>query len=125
MDECGSNVGLAPLRTRAPKGERACGKAPRNRGKNMTLLASMGAEGMGPCMAVERGTSRSCRSCRPGVALYVGHIDSPVKVASGRLRRASLSSPAGPFRFAEPIETSVEGQDPTAGGGAQVYAHPG
>ena len=30
---------------------------PRNRGKNTTLLASMGAEGMGPCLAVVGGTT--------------------------------------------------------------------
>ena len=57
VDECGSNVGLAPLRARAPRGERAFGRAPRNRGKNTTLLASMGAEGMGPCAAVEGATT--------------------------------------------------------------------
>ena len=57
VDECGSNVGLTPLRARAPKGERAHGKAPRNRGKNTTLLASMGSEGMGPCVAVEGATT--------------------------------------------------------------------
>lgn len=59
MDECGSNVGLAPLRARAPKGERAFGKAPRNRGKNTTLLASMSAGGMGPSLAVEGGTTKA------------------------------------------------------------------
>lgn len=59
VDECGSNVGLAPLRARAPRGERARDKAPRNRGKNTTLLASMGAEGMGPCLAVEGGTTKA------------------------------------------------------------------
>ncbi len=59
MDECGSNVGLAPLRARAPRGERAHGKAPRNRGKNTTLLASMGAGGMGPSLAVEGGTTKA------------------------------------------------------------------
>ena len=58
VDECGSNIGLAPLRARAPKGERAFGKAPRNRGKNTTLLASMGAGGMGPSLAVEGGTTK-------------------------------------------------------------------
>ncbi len=59
VDECGSNIGLsAPLRARAPKGERAFGEAPRNRGKNTTLLASMGAGGMGPCLAVEGGTTK-------------------------------------------------------------------
>ncbi len=59
VDECGSNVGLAPLRARAPKGERAFGKAPRNRGKNTTLLASMSAGGMGPSLAVEGGTTKA------------------------------------------------------------------
>ena len=59
VDECGTNVGLAPLRARAPKGERAFGKAPRNRGKNTTLLASMGPGGMGPCLAVEGGTTKA------------------------------------------------------------------
>ena len=59
MDECGTNIGLAPLRARAPKGERAFGKAPRNRGKNTTLLASMGSGGMGPCIAVEGGTTKA------------------------------------------------------------------
>ena len=60
VDECGSNIGLTPLRARAPKGERAFGKAPRNRGKNTTLLASMGAGGMGPSsLAVEGGTTKA------------------------------------------------------------------
>ena len=59
VDECGSNVGLAPLRARAPKGERALGKAPRNRGKNTTLLASMGAGGMGPSLAVEGSATKA------------------------------------------------------------------
>jgi transposase len=59
VDECGTHVGLAPLRARAPKGERAFGKAPRNRGKNTTLLASMGSSGMGPCLAVEGGTTKA------------------------------------------------------------------
>ena len=57
MDECGANVGLSPLRARAPRGERAFGRAPRNRGKNTTLLASMSGEGMGPCAAVEGATT--------------------------------------------------------------------
>ncbi len=58
MDECATNnIGLTPLRARAPKGERAFGEAPRNRGKNMTLLASMGPGGMGSCLAVEGATT--------------------------------------------------------------------
>ncbi len=52
VDEMGSNTALSPLFAWARRGERARGSAPRNRGKNTTLLASMGVEGMGPCLAV-------------------------------------------------------------------------
>jgi transposase len=50
---------LVPLRARAPKGARAYGKAPRNRGKNTTLLASMALSGMGACVAVEGPTTKA------------------------------------------------------------------
>ena len=50
---------MTRLRARAPKGERAYGRVPRNRGRNTTLLASMTAEGMGPCMAVVGGTKKA------------------------------------------------------------------
>lgn len=43
---------------RAPKGERAYGSVPRNRGKNTTLLASMSSLGMGGVMAVEGATTK-------------------------------------------------------------------
>jgi transposase len=38
--------------------ERACGSAPRNWGKNVTLLASITHRGLGPCLAVEGSTTR-------------------------------------------------------------------
>jgi hypothetical protein len=41
VDECGSNIALTPLYARAPKGKRAYGSVPRNRGKNMTLIAAL------------------------------------------------------------------------------------
>jgi transposase len=43
---------------RAPRGERAYGSVPRNRGKNTTLLASMSLEGMGAAMVVEGSTTQ-------------------------------------------------------------------
>ena len=43
---------------RAPKGERAYGSVPRNRGKNTTLLASMSSSGIGAVMAVEGATTK-------------------------------------------------------------------
>lgn len=71
LDECGSNVGLAQLRARAPKGERAFVRAPRNRGKNTTLLARMGAGGMGPSLAVEGGTTKAVFEA------YIGSVLAP------------------------------------------------
>jgi len=57
VDECGTHTSMARLRARAPKGERAYGKVPRNRGKNTTLIASMTLEGaMGASVAIEGAT---------------------------------------------------------------------
>ena len=57
VDESGSNVALTPLYARAPKGQRAHGSIPRNRGKNTTLLASLSVEGMGASMLLEGATN--------------------------------------------------------------------
>ena len=59
VDQCGTLTSMVRLRARAPRGERACGRVPRNRGPNTTLIASMGAGGMGPCLAVEGATTRA------------------------------------------------------------------
>jgi transposase len=57
VDECGSHTSMTRLRARAPRGERAYGSVPRNRGKNTTLIASMTLQGaMGEAMAVEGST---------------------------------------------------------------------
>ena len=48
VDEMGANISLAPLYAWSRRGERAFASVPRNWGKNITLLASMSLEGMGP-----------------------------------------------------------------------------
>jgi transposase len=53
VDESSTNVALTPRYGRAPRGERARGKAPRNWGKNVTLISSISLEGMGPSMSIE------------------------------------------------------------------------
>ncbi len=53
VDECSTNIALATLYARAPKGERARGSAPRNWGKNVTLVAALSTEGVGAAMSVE------------------------------------------------------------------------
>jgi transposase len=48
---------MTRLRARAPRGKRAYGKIPRNRGKNTTLIAAITLEGaMGESMTVEGAT---------------------------------------------------------------------
>jgi transposase len=58
VDEMGTNTSLHPLYAWSPRGDRARCLVPRNRGANTTLIASMTAEGMGPCLAVEGATTR-------------------------------------------------------------------
>ncbi len=59
VDEMGTNTSLAPLYAWSRKGERALFEVPRNWGANVTLLASITAEGMGPCLAVEGATTKA------------------------------------------------------------------
>jgi transposase len=56
VEECSTNIALTRLYARAPKGERAYGKAPRNWGKNITLICSLSSEGIGAAMSVEGAT---------------------------------------------------------------------
>jgi transposase len=54
VDESSTNIALTPRYARAPEGQRAHGKAPRNWGKNVTLISSITLEeGMGPSMSIE------------------------------------------------------------------------
>ena len=57
VDEMGANISLAPVYAWSRRGERAFVSVPRNWGKNVTLLASMSLEGMGPSLAVEGSTT--------------------------------------------------------------------
>ena len=57
VEEASTNVALTPRYARAPRGERAYGKAPRNWGKNVTPISSISAEGMGPSMSIDEGSS--------------------------------------------------------------------
>ena len=57
VDESGFHTSMTRLRARAPRGKRAYGKVPKNRGKNTTLIAAITLEGaMGTSMTVEGAT---------------------------------------------------------------------
>lgn len=53
IDECGSHIGLTPLYARAPRGARATGSVPRNRGKNTTLIAALSWSGIGESLLLD------------------------------------------------------------------------
>jgi transposase len=86
VDECGTNTSLSPLFAWSRRGERAYGEAPRNWGSNVTLLASMTREGMGPCIAVEGATTKAVfeayvqealvPSLRPGQVVVMDNLSS-------------------------------------------------
>ena len=86
VDEMGSHTSLCPLYAWSPRGERARAKAPRNWGKNVTLLASITSEGTGPCLAVEGSATRGvfeaylervlAPSLRPGQVVVVDNLSS-------------------------------------------------
>jgi len=57
VDESGFNTSMRRLRARAPKGQRAYGKVPTNRGKNTTLIAAITLQGaMSHPMTIEGAT---------------------------------------------------------------------
>jgi transposase len=72
VDESGFNTSMNRLRARAPRGKRAYGKVPRNRGKNTTLIASITLQGgMGESMSVEGATEALA------FETYVEHVLAP------------------------------------------------
>ncbi len=72
VDESGFHTSMRRLYARAPKGKRAYGKVPRNRGKNTTLIAAITLEGaMGESMTVEGATDALAFEA------YVEHFMAP------------------------------------------------
>jgi transposase len=72
VDESGFHTSMRRLRARAPKGKRAYGKVPRNRGKNTTLIAAITLEGaIGESMTVEGATDAEVFEA------YVEHFLAP------------------------------------------------
>jgi transposase len=59
VDESGTHRAMTPRYGRAPRGARAAGAAPRNRGRAITLLASLSLGGMGAAMTIEGGTNQA------------------------------------------------------------------
>lgn len=87
VDECSTNTSLAPLYGWSPRGERVHQKVPRNWGKNVTLLSSIGKEGgMGASLVVEGSTNTRvfetylqevlCPSLKEGQVVVMDNLSS-------------------------------------------------
>lgn len=84
VDESGSNKALCPRYGYAPKGERSHGQAPRNRGRNTSILAAMSREGLVGTMTVEGSTNTAvfltyldqvlCPALRPGQIVIMDNL---------------------------------------------------
>ncbi len=58
LDECGVHTAMHRLYARAPKGQRAYGEVPRNRGKNTTVLGALSCQGVQAVMTLQGATDR-------------------------------------------------------------------
>ena len=97
VDESGTHISMDRLRcSRAPRGERAYGKVPKNRGKNMTLIASMSLSGMGESMCIEGATDAKAFEA------YVEHFLAP-SLSEGQVVMDNLGAHR-PKRIRELIE---------------------
>src|SRR3712207_5717057 len=72
VDESGFHTSMTRLRARAPRGKRAYGKVPKNRGKNTTLIAAITLQGaMGTSMTAKGATDSEAFEA------YVEHFLAP------------------------------------------------
>ena len=75
--ESSTNIAMVSRYARAPKGERAHGKAPRNWGNNVTLISSITLAGMGPSMSIEGPSDRE------SFGLYLNEVVLRAKLSPG------------------------------------------
>ena len=91
VDESGANRALYPRYGYAPKGQRSHGQAPRNRGRNTSILAAMSPAGLIATRTVAGSTNTAvfltyldqvlCPALRPGQIVVLDNLwSSPVKV---------------------------------------------
>ncbi len=105
IDECGSNIALTPRYARAPKGQRATGSVPRNRGRNTTLIASLSREGMSESLILEGAAQAQAfelyveqilgPSLRPGQIVIMDNLS----VHKGKKVRQAIEARGCELRF--------------------------
>lgn len=71
VDETSTHTALTRRRARAPRGERAVGRVPRNHGPNITLLATLTPTGIGPAWTLPGAVDSAA------FATYATHVLAP------------------------------------------------
>lgn len=99
VDECGSNINLTPRYGRAPRGQRATGRVPRNTERNTTLIAALTTTGMGAAMLLEGATDTAA------FEIYVEHFLLPTLAPGTIVVIDNLSA-----HKRERVRTLIEGQ---------------
>jgi transposase len=74
VDEAGVNLALTRLYGRAPRGKRAVGSVPQNYGPNVTILGTLGRQGLQAVMTVDGATDTEV------FRTYVKHVLGPTLV---------------------------------------------
>jgi transposase len=111
VDETSTHTAMTRRRARAPRGARAVGRVPRNHGPNVTLLAALTPEGIGPTLAITGAVDGAAfaayaervlaPSLRPGQVVVLDNLSahkSPaartaIEAAGGRLLFLPAYSP--------------------------------
>ncbi len=57
VDDTSTHTALTRRRSRAPRGQRAVGRVPRTHGPNITLLAALTPDGIGPALRLTGGVT--------------------------------------------------------------------
>ena len=84
VDESGANRAMCPRYGYAPRGQRSFGQAPRNRGRNTSILAAMSPQGLVATMTIEGATNKEvfstyldhflCPALRPGQVVILDNL---------------------------------------------------
>jgi hypothetical protein len=122
VDEMGTNTSLFPLYAWSRRGERAFASVPRNWGANVTLLASMSAEGMGPCLALEGPTTTEvfeaylkrvlAPSLKPGQVVVMDNLSSHKGSRVRELVARRGAARSSTYRPTRPISTPSKKRSP-------------
>lgn len=116
LDECGVLTNLVPRFARSPRGTRACGRAPFGHWRRLSVLGSLGIEGMLATMTIEAGTSEAVflayldqvllptlRRAKPDAVLVMDNLSAHKTKAV----RALLDQSGFPYRYLPPYSPEL------------------